>query len=146
LYKERILDHDSNPRNKRWLEQADAESHGSNPVCGDDVLIQIRVGNDRIKEIAFSGRGCAICQTVASMLTELAKGKQLEWVRHSSEEDIFRSLGLGEHRKARVSCKLLGIRALRNAVFNYRNSKRENVPSREPGIGTIRIRATRHES
>jgi nitrogen fixation NifU-like protein len=126
-YKERILDHDGNPRNKRWLEKVDVESHGSNPVCGDDVLMQIRVDNDRIKEIAFSGRGCAISQAVASMLTELAKGKQLEWVEHSSEEDIFQSLGLGEHRKARVSCELLGIKALRNAVFKYRNSKHENT-------------------
>lgn len=124
-YKERVLDHDKNPRNKRWLERADIESHGSNPTCGDDVLIQIRLEGDRIKEVAFSGRGCAISQAAASMLTELARGKQLEWVEQSSEEGIFRLLGLGEHRKARASCELLGIKALRNGVSKYRNSKSE---------------------
>ncbi len=122
-YKERILDHDKNPRNKRWLEGANIESHGSNSVCGDDVLIQIKLDGDRIKEIAFSGRGCAISQATASMLTELAKGKQLEWAEQLSEEGIFKLLGLSEHRKARVSCELLGIRALKNGVSKYRNSK-----------------------
>jgi nitrogen fixation NifU-like protein len=122
-YKERILDHDKSPRNKRWLERADIESHGSNPVCGDDVLIQIKLDNDRIKEIAFSGRGCAISQATASMLTELAKDKRLGWVEQLSEEGIFRLLGLGEHRKARASCELLGIKALKNGVSKYRNSK-----------------------
>lgn len=117
------MDHDKNPRNKRWLEGPDVESHGSNPVCGDDVLIQIKLGSDRIKEIAFSGRGCAISQATASMLTELAKDRRLEWVEQSSEEDIFRLLGLGEHRKARASCELLGIKALKNGVSKYYDSK-----------------------
>lgn len=117
------MDHDKNPRNKRWLEGANIESHGSNSVCGDDVLIQIKLDGDRIKEIAFSGRGCAISQATASMLTELAKGKQLEWAEQLSEEGIFKLLGLSEHRKARVSCELLGIRALKNGVSKYRNSK-----------------------
>ena len=124
-YKERVLDHDKNPRNKRWLERADIGSHGSNPTCGDDVLMQIRLEGERIKEAAFSGRGCAISQAAASILTELAKGKQLEWVEQSSDEDIFRLLGLGEHRKARASCELLGIKALKNGVSKYRNSKSE---------------------
>ncbi len=124
-YKERVLDHDKNPRNNRWLERADIESHGSNPTCGDDVLIQINLEGDRIKEVAFSGRGCAISQGAASMLTELVKDKDLEWVEQSSDEDIFRLLGLGEHRKARASCELLGIKALRDGVSKHRNSKSE---------------------
>lgn len=85
-------------------------------------MIQVRLDDGKIKEIAFSGRGCSISQAVASMVTELANGRQLEWVEQLSEEDIFRLLGLGEHRKARVSCELLGIRALRNGVSKYRSS------------------------
>jgi nitrogen fixation NifU-like protein len=105
------------------MQRADIESHGSNPVCGDDVLIQIRLDGDRIKEISFSGRGCAISQAAASILTELAKEKPLQWVEQSSDEEIFRQLGLGEHRKARASCELLGIKALRSGVSKYHNSK-----------------------
>jgi nitrogen fixation NifU-like protein len=122
-YRRRILDHDMNPRNKRWIEEADFESHGSNPVCGDDVLIQVRLRDEKIEEIVFSGRGCAISQAAASILTELARGKSLEWAERSSEEDMFRLLGLGEHRKVRVSCELLGIRALKNGIFKYGSSK-----------------------
>jgi len=122
--KARVLDHYTNPRNKRWLDGADIESHGSNPTCGDDVFVQARLDGDTIKEVAFSGRGCAISQAAASALTELALGKRLEWVERSSEEELFRQLDIGEHRKARVSCELLGIRALRNGVLKYRSSTR----------------------
>ena len=108
--------------NAGWSEPT-SNLMASNPTCGDDVLMQIRLEGDKIKEVAFSGRGCAISQAAASMLTELAKDKQLEWVEQSSEEDIFRLLGLGEHRKARASCELLGIKALKNGVSKYRNSK-----------------------
>ncbi len=105
------------------MQRPDFESHGSNPVCGDDILVQVRLEGERIKEISFSGRGCAISQAAASILTELAKEKPLQWVEQSSDEDIFRQLGLGEHRKARASCELLGIKALRNGVSKYRSSK-----------------------
>lgn len=122
--KARIFDHYTNPRNKRWLNRADIESHGSNPTCGDDVFVQARLEGDRIGEVAFSGRGCAISQAAASALTELALGKKLDWVERSSEEEIFRLLDIGEHRKARVSCELLGIRALKNGVLKYRSVNR----------------------
>jgi nitrogen fixation NifU-like protein len=119
-YREKVMEHDRNPRNKRWIQHPDFESHGSNPVCGDDIMIQVRLNKKTIEDIAFSGRGCAISQATASMLTELAKGKPIEWAAKSSEEEIFGSLGLGEHRRSRVSCELLGIRALKNGVLNYR--------------------------
>jgi len=120
-YRDKVMDHYTKPPNRRWFEGADLAAHGSNPVCGDDLTIQAIVEGDVIKEIAFSGRGCAISQA-ASILTELAKGKSLEWVAESSEEDIFTQLGLGEHRKARFSCELLGIRALKTGVSRYRGS------------------------
>lgn len=94
-----------------------------NTACGDDVLIQLRLDGERIKEISFTGYGCSISQAAASMLTELAKGRNLEWIEKTSDEDIFRELRLGEHRKMRVSCELLGIKALRNGVMKYRSSK-----------------------
>ncbi len=124
-YSDRVLEHDRNPRNNHWIEGADIESHGMNTACGDDVLIQLKLDGERIEEVTFTGYGCSISQAAASMLTELAKGRKLEWVEKSSDEDIFRELGLGEHRKMRVSCELLGIRALKNGVTKYRNTKPE---------------------
>ncbi len=121
-YREKVLKHYSNPRNRRWLESADIESHASNLMCGDDVTIQVKLVGNRIEEVTFSARGCAISQATASILTELARDKQLEWVEQQSEEAIFRLLGLGEHRKARASCELLGIRALKAGVAKYRAS------------------------
>lgn len=124
IYREKVLEHDNNPRNKHWLEGADIESRGSNVTCGDDVLIQIRLDGGRIKEIAFTGYGCSISQAAASMLTELVKGKPLEWVERMSDEDIFQALGLGEHRKSRTTCELLGIKALKSGVSKYQGSMR----------------------
>lgn len=121
-YREKIMDHDRNPRNKRWLEGADIEAHGSNPVCGDDISIQIRLDGEKIKEIAFAGRGCAISQGTASMLTELARGRDLSWAESTPPDEIFGMFGLGDHRKARASCELLGIKALKNGVAKYRSS------------------------
>jgi nitrogen fixation NifU-like protein len=122
-YAERILDYDLHPRNRRWLERADIESHGSSAVCGDDVMIQVKLAGGVMDEVAFTGRGCAISQGAASILTEVARGRTLAWAEESSEEDIFAMLGLGGHRKTRAACELLGIRALRNGVLQYRNSQ-----------------------
>ena len=94
IYKEIILDYYRHPRNYGKLEKFDIDAHDSNPLCGDEIEIQVGVGEDRsIKEIKFYGKGCAISQASASMLTELAKGKPLEWVKQLSKEDILEMLG-----------------------------------------------------
>jgi nitrogen fixation NifU-like protein len=129
--KARILDHYTNPRNRRWLDDADIESHGSNPTCGDDVFVQARVHGDTLSEVVFSGRGCAISQAAASILTELARGKKLDWVERSSDEELFQQLEFGEHRKGRASCELLGIRALKNGVLKYSGSSRATETRRK---------------
>jgi nitrogen fixation NifU-like protein len=73
IYKELILDYYRNPRNFGKLDQFDISSHDTNPLCGDEIDIQIKVGNgNKIEQIKFFGKGCAISQASASMLTELA--------------------------------------------------------------------------
>jgi len=120
IYKELILDYYRNPRNFGKLEKFDISAHDTNPLCGDEVDIQIKVGSGgKIEEIKFSGKGCAISQAAASMLTELAKGKQLEWVKQLSKKDILELLGNPELGPSRIKCALLGMKVLKTGVYGY---------------------------
>ncbi len=78
LYKEVILDHYQNPRNRGQLDNPDVATRGHNPLCGDEVILGVKLNGDRIDDIAFSGRGCSISQASASMMTESIKGKSLD--------------------------------------------------------------------
>lgn len=76
LYQEVILDHGKHPRNKRHPEHVTHEAHGNNPLCGDKVTIYLAIGEgERIEDVAFEGRGCAISTASASLMTEIVKGK-----------------------------------------------------------------------
>ncbi len=76
LYQEVILDHGKHPRNFRTPDDATAEAHGNNPLCGDQLTVYIKTGADGlVEDVAFIGRGCAISVASASMMTELIKGK-----------------------------------------------------------------------
>ena len=77
LYQEIILEHYKSPRNFGKLENPDAKIHSNNPSCGDELELQILVRNQKIEEIKFCGRGCAISQASASMMTDMVKGKTL---------------------------------------------------------------------
>jgi len=127
IYRELILDYYRNPRNFGKLEKFDIDAHDSNPLCGDEVDMQIKVGGgEKIEEIKFSGKGCAISQASASMLTELAKGKPLEWARQVSKEDVFKMLGNPDLGPARVKCALLGMKVLKTGVYGYLGAKLED--------------------
>jgi nitrogen fixation NifU-like protein len=120
IYRELILDYYRNPRNFGRLEKFDIDSRDTNPLCGDEIEMQIRVGNGQnIEEIKFTGKGCAISQASASMLTELAKGKQLDWVKEVAKEDVFKLLGDPELGPSRVKCALLGMKVLKTGVYGY---------------------------
>lgn len=77
LYQEVILDHNRRPRNFGELPQANHKAEGHNPLCGDRVTVFVEVEEDRIRDIAFQGSGCAISTASASMMTEALKGKSL---------------------------------------------------------------------
>ena len=133
VYREMILDYYRNPRNFGKLEEYDISAHDTNPLCGDEIDMQIRVGPDsKIKEIRFTGKGCAISQASASMLTELAKGKRLEWVKQVSKEDILKMLGNPELGPSRVKCALLGMKVLKTGVYSYMGSHYEDPAGSDP--------------
>lgn len=78
LYQEIILDHSRKPKNAGVLEDPTGEAQGNNPLCGDRVTVYVKLGGDRIEDVRFDARGCAISVASASMMTELLKGKTLE--------------------------------------------------------------------
>ena len=120
IYREIILDYYRNPRNFGRLQSFDIDARDTNPLCGDEIEMQIKVGEgQQIEEIRFVGKGCAISQASASMLTELAKGKELEWVKQLSKDDVFKMLGNPDLGPSRVKCALLGMKVLKTGVYGY---------------------------
>ncbi|MGA7098378.1 MAG: SUF system NifU family Fe-S cluster assembly protein [Acidimicrobiia bacterium] len=75
LYREVILDHYRNPRNQGHLSSPDARGHGVNPLCGDEVTIELSFDGDRVVDVAVEGQGCSISQSSVSMMSEAIKGK-----------------------------------------------------------------------
>lgn len=127
IYREIILDYYRNPRNFGKLEKYDISSHDTNPLCGDEVEMQVKVGEGtKMDEVKFTGKGCAISLASASMLTELAKGKPLTWVKELSKEDIFKMLGDPDLGPSRVKCALLGMKVLKTGVYGYLGTKYED--------------------
>ena len=81
LYREVILDHYRNPRNRGTLNHPDAHAEGNNPLCGDELTIDLRFDGDRVVEVAIQGQGCSISQSSASMMSQAIKGKTTEEIQ-----------------------------------------------------------------
>ncbi|HUI00338.1 MAG TPA: SUF system NifU family Fe-S cluster assembly protein [Nitrososphaerales archaeon] len=124
FYRELILDYYRNPRNFGKLDPHDIDAKDSNPLCGDEVEMQVKVSPDKkIEEIKFVGKGCAISQASASMLTEMAKGKPLEWVKGLSRDDIQKMLGTPDLGPARIKCAMLSVKVLKTGVYGFLGSE-----------------------
>src|ERR687885_2441946 len=123
IYREIILDHYRNPRNKGKLEHADVSTHDSNPLCGDEIDIHLRVEEEKIKDIKFEGRGCAISQASASMLTEMIAGRPLSTVKDITKDDILENIGLMNLGPARIKCALLSLKVLKLGMVKYYSDK-----------------------
>ena len=75
LYQSVILDHNRRPRNKGAMEDADARAEGKNPLCGDHIVVWLKLDGDVVSDVRFVGQGCAISQASASLMTQAVKGK-----------------------------------------------------------------------
>lgn len=133
LYQELILEHYRHPRNKAELPERTVEVHVANPVCGDEIRLQLRVEDGLIGEARFEGQGCSISQAAVSMMTTLLEGRPLAdadalagrftEMMHG-EEEAARDRSLGDLRAlqgvskfpVRIKCALLGFDALREAM------------------------------
>ena len=116
LYREIILDHNKNPRNKGILDPHDFSAEDVNPLCGDEIRIDLRVDDDRVSEIRFSGRGCAISQASASLLTEMVEGMTLDEVKALTKDDLLEEIGI-PLSPARLKCALLSLKVLKSGVY-----------------------------
>lgn len=118
IYKDIILDYYRHPRNFGDLPEPDVRSKDSNPLCGDVIEMQLKIRDGKIDDLRFKGRGCAISQASASMLTELAKGKTLDEIKALGKEDILSMLGI-DPGPTRIKCALLGLKVIKLGVYGY---------------------------
>ena len=116
IYREIILDHNRNPRNRGTLDPADYSYEDTNPLCGDEIRIDVRVADGRISDIKFSGRGCAVSQASTSILTEMVMGQPLEEVKALTKDDLLEELGIPVS-PARMKCALLGLKVLKAGIY-----------------------------
>ena len=133
LYQQLILEHYRNPRNKAELDEKTVEIHMANPVCGDEIRLQLRIENDAIAEAKFVGQGCSISQAAVSMMTTLLEGRALDEAdalakrfteMMHGDEDAAKDKSLGDLRAlqgvskfpVRIKCALLGFDALQEAL------------------------------
>ena len=116
LYREAILDHYRNPRNRGTLDPSDYSYEDVNPLCGDEIRIDLRTDGERVTDVRFSGRGCAISQAAASILMEMVEGQPLDEVKAISREDLLEELGV-PISPARRKCAMLGLKVLKAGIY-----------------------------
>ena len=116
FYRDYILDHYRNPRNFGTLEAADVQAEDLNPLCGDQIKMQLKLDDGVVSDVRFSGRGCAISQASASMLTERVKGMKLSDIAKLSKDAVLEDVGIGIS-PTRMKCAMLGLRVLKSAAI-----------------------------
>jgi nitrogen fixation protein NifU and related proteins len=124
IYREVILDHYQNPRHRGTLDPHDYSYEDSNPLCGDEVRIDVRVREGMVDEIAFSGQGCAISQASASILTELVDGRPLDEVKAIGKEALLEEIGI-DLSPARLKCALLSLKVLKAGLYGIDHATAE---------------------
>lgn len=119
IYREIILDYYRNPRNYGKIQDPDIAQRDSNPLCGDELEMHLNIKENKVADVKFTGKGCAISQASASMLTELILGKDFEYVKKLTKEDILDNLGLHDLGPARIKCALLSLKVLKSGLYSY---------------------------
>jgi len=136
LYREVILDHYKNPRGQGTLPNADAEAEGQNPLCGDEVAISVALDGERIHDVRFRGRGCAISQAATSMLTELVKGRTVTEVAEMRKDELLEEVGI-PLTPVRLKCALLGLGVLKVALHRARGT---SLPDEWAGLDELELK------
>lgn len=123
VYSEKVMEHFSNPQNVGEISDADGVGQVGNPVCGDLMKVTIKVKDNRLEDIRFLTFGCGAAIAVASMVSQMAKGKTIEEALKISNKDVAEQLGGLPGNK--MHCSNLGAEALHNAIDDYLKNKKQ---------------------
>jgi nitrogen fixation protein NifU and related proteins len=115
FYRENILDHYRNPRNHGHLESPTTTAEGVNPLCGDELSVELLVKDGVVTDVRYNGRGCAISQAAASMISDAVKGRPVQEVERIGREDVLDELGI-PLTPIRLKCALLSVGVLKVAL------------------------------
>ena len=127
LYRDYILEHYRRPHNFGVLEAPTASYEGANPLCGDRITMMLDVKDGVVADVAFTGRGCAISQASASLLTDEIKGKTVEEIEKMTSQDLLDLLGI-EISPARLKCALLSLDTVTHALSDEGQKAVEGGP------------------
>ena len=116
LYRENILEHFQNPRNFGKIENPDISYKDSNPLCGDELQIDLKFEDEKVKEVKFHCKCCAICKASASMLTEMVEEQSKDELKNISKEDVMENLGISLG-PVRIKCALLPLKVLKAGIY-----------------------------
>ena len=121
-YSDTVIDHFRNPRNMGELSDPDGVGTVGNPICGDIMIIYIKVRENKITDISFKTFGCAAAIATSSMITTIAKGKTLEEAEQITRNDVAENLNGLPNLK--IHCSNLSADALKKAIQDYRQKKK----------------------
>ena len=115
LYRDYILEHYRRPHNFGVIEEPSASYEGANPLCGDRITMMLGIKDGVVDRVGFTGRGCAISQASASLLTDEVKGKPVADVAALGGDDVLELLGI-EISPARLKCAMLSLETVQGAL------------------------------
>lgn len=122
LYKEILMDHFQNPRNKGKLENPDFSTSQYNPSCGDSISFDGIIVNGIVDQLKFDGKGCVVSQAVASMLTEYCIGKQIDEILSVDKDTLLGIIGM-EIGPTRMKCAFLSLVAMKEGLEEYKKKQ-----------------------